>query len=91
MKVEYILMPLIIIWSPLFFSYILSSIWLTFYTLEFLGKHGRMFYEKFLNKIESYLRYRIKLIDNYYKIAFILSYVVFGIMVLCKILGIKIK
>lgn len=81
----HILVPAVIIWLPLIIGYILLSIWDCFWLIEYTGKIGRRMIEKILNKVDDYIRYRPRLTDGYYRVAFILSYILVGIMIIIKI------
>lgn len=83
----HILIPAIIIWFPLFIAYIFYSIGTAFYLMEIIGKFGQKLCGKVFNRIELYMRYRTKLKETYLRIAMILTYILFGIMIALKIFG----
>ena len=90
MNPYYFLIPAIIIWLPFIFCYIWSAIGFIFFIMELIGKYGMKLINYTEEIVEDFFKYKTRLQEQYIKIAMILSYILLGIMILCKLLNMEI-
>lgn len=90
MSVYWFLLPMIIIWFPFVLGYIWCAIGFIFFIMELIGKYGMKLINYTAETVEDFFKYKTRLQSQYMKIAMILSYILLGIMVLCKLLNVEI-
>lgn len=91
MSIYIILVPLALISLPFILLYFWCSLGLFFTAIEWIGKNGKAVIEKSIIRIEHFIDYNPGVREKYFKIFAIASYIIIGIMILCKIFGVEFK